>query len=96
MQIKMNDAMVTAAVEVFSAALNRMLLSRRKTMTYDKVKEINPPSRTQALASTSVPPRSPWQRKANKNINGLIRQHLSKGTDLSMHSIAKQCWMISC
>jgi IS30 family transposase len=89
MLIKMSDATATSAVEGFSAALNRVPLAARKSMTYDQGREMTHHAEITQKTGVAIyfcDPHSPWQRGSNENINGLIRQYLPKGTDLSVHS----------
>ncbi|MGP9666451.1 IS30 family transposase, partial [Halomonas sp. AOP22-C1-8] len=86
---KMDDATATSAVAGFSAALNRMPTTARKSMTYDQGREMAQHAKITQETGVAIyfcDPHSPWQRGANENINGLIRQYLPKGTDLSVHS----------
>src|SRR5690554_4652468 len=89
MLVIMNDATATSAVEGFSAALNRMPLAVLKSMTYDQGREMTRHAEITQKTGVAIyfcDPHSPWQRGSNENINGLIRQYLPKGTDLSQHS----------
>jgi IS30 family transposase len=89
MLVKMNDATATSAVEGFSAALNGMPLAARKSMTYDQGKEMARHAELTQKTGIAVyfaDPHSPWQRGTNENTNGLVRQFLPKGTDLSKYS----------
>jgi IS30 family transposase len=89
MLVKMRDATATSAVEGFSAALNSMPLAVRKSMTYDQGREMARHAELTQKTGVAIyfcDLHSPWQRGSNENINGLIRQYLPKGTDLSKHS----------
>lgn len=86
MLVRMHDATATSAVEGFSAALNRMPLAARKTLTYGQGREMARHAEITQRTGVAVyfcDPHSPWQRGSNENINGLIRQYLPKGADLS-------------
>ena len=89
MLAKMDSSSSTSALEGFTKRLRTVPASLRKTLTYDQGTEMNLHevlARRLKIDIYFCDPHSPWQRGTNENANGLIREYLPKGTDLSQFS----------
>jgi IS30 family transposase len=77
--------------EGFKRVLGRLPACARLSLTYDRGSEM---ARHQDLSKALnmpiffAPPYRPGARATNENTNGLLRQYLPKGTDLSVHTPA--------
>ena len=85
----MKDATADTALSSFSRGLSKVPKAMRVSMTYDQGKEMARHAELAERLKIKVyfcDPHSPWQRPTNENTNGLIRQYLPKGIDLSIYS----------
>lgn len=83
---QMHGCTATHALAGFTRRLKGVIPELRQSFTYDRGSEMA--RHLELTEATGIPvyfcdPRSPWQRGSNENLNGLVRQFLPKGMDLS-------------
>ena len=89
MLVKLEDSTALGVLEGFRRTFAPLPAELRKTLTYDQGKEMALHRALAEGAGLSIyfaDPHSPWQRGICENTNGLLRQYLPKGADLSVHS----------
>ena len=84
--VKLSSLGAAEVSRAFQARLRTLPAHMRRTLTYDRGTEMachEQFSRQIGMPVYFCDPYSPWQRPTNENTNGLLRQYLPKGMDLS-------------
>jgi len=87
--VKLASRQSEDVVDALIAQARRLPEGLMRSLTWDRGKEMAQHRRFSLATDVAVyfcDPASPWQRGSNENTNGLLRQYLPKGTDLSVYS----------
>ena len=87
--VKLSNGATQATTEGFGTILQRFDVGLRRSLAYDPGREMAQHAKLAQDTGIKVcfaRPHSPWERGQNENADGLLRQYLPKGSDLSVFS----------
>ena len=89
--VKLETKQAAVVAAALAASIGTLPEQLRRSLTWDRGSELADHADFTLASEVAVyfcDPYSPWQRGSNENTNGLLRQYLPKGSDLSVHSQA--------
>jgi IS30 family transposase len=89
MLVKMENRKPAQVAQALGQHVQQLPSELRRSVTWDRGLEMQRHKDFTLASQMQVyfcDPQSPWQRGSNENTNGLLRQYLPKGTDLSIWS----------
>src|SRR5680860_603155 len=90
MLVALDGKDTSTVTQALSKHVRRLPHQLRSSLTWDRGTEMAAHARFTLATDVKVyfcDPQSPWQRGSNENTNGLLRQYLPTGTDLSLSLI---------
>ena len=92
MLVKLKRKDSATVVDALARQIGKLPETLRRSLTWDQGKEMARHKSFTVATDVQVyfcDPRSPWQRGSNENTNGLLRQYITRTTDLSRISQAQ-------